>query len=306
MKMTKEQLFEAALALNGDDKKYQITVEGDTIVTRVKWMDATFFSPDAITTEMQEFEYRVRIVSNGKYTELDKSVSKKKSAGRGGVDMNKSVFVGKQVSFSKTIGVGKDHQTGETGIISNTFYSEEYKAPVRNLLKEFGYKKKMSTMGKILLIGGIVAAVIAAVVIVLFCLFGNKHPVSVENFESIAKDYGYQVAVDRNLESRYDHVQSVRIALDSPDDYQIDLYVLINEDYAKQVFETNKIQLQQLADSSSSKVSSSVSVFNYDKYAASTSDSYLYVARIDNTVVFAKTGIEDQSEVEAFINAIGY
>ena len=52
MKFTKQQLFESALALNGDDKKYVITVEGDKIITRVKWMDAVFFSPTAISDEM--------------------------------------------------------------------------------------------------------------------------------------------------------------------------------------------------------------------------------------------------------------
>lgn len=43
MKYTKEQLFESALALNGDDKKYIITVEDNKIITRIKWMDAVFF-----------------------------------------------------------------------------------------------------------------------------------------------------------------------------------------------------------------------------------------------------------------------
>jgi len=306
MKMTREELFQAALALNGEDKKYQITVEGDTIVTRVKWMDATFFSPDAITAEMQEFEYRVRIFSNGKYTELDKSVSTKKSAGHGGVGMNKSVFVGKQISFNKTVGVGQDNTTGEVGIIHNTFYSEEYKAPVRNLLQAAEYKKKMGTTGKIFLFGGIGVAVILAIVLTVLLLIGNKQAITVGKFEEFARSKGYRVATDYRLQGSTGDIKENRIAQDQSDDYQVEFYVLADADTAKQFFALNKNMLQESASASSGSGYNAVNTSNYEMFAASTTSDYLFVARIDNTVVFSIAGIEDKAEVEAFIKGIGY
>ena len=43
--MKKEEVLSKALSLNNDTKNYVVTVEEDKIITQVKWMDATFFSP---------------------------------------------------------------------------------------------------------------------------------------------------------------------------------------------------------------------------------------------------------------------
>ncbi len=90
--MNKNEIFEKALALNGDDKKYQITVEDDKIITRVKWMDATFFAPGTVSDEVRNFEYIVKIHNNGKYSELTKSSETTKSVSAGGASYSKKVL----------------------------------------------------------------------------------------------------------------------------------------------------------------------------------------------------------------------
>lgn len=304
--MNKEQLFEQALALNGNDKKYVITVEENKIITRVKWMDATFFSPGSVSNEMREFEYTVEIATNGKYRELDKSVSASKSLNSNGASYNKSIFVGKQISFDKTIGVGKNKQDGETGIINASFNSEEYKAPVRNLLKDFGYKKKMGILGKIFICASVfaIAAIIAAVI--LNVNLNNKEPVSAKEFESIAKSNGYIVGIDDQLENSYDYIKNVRIAIDKEDDYQVDLYILTDDEYAEKVFENNKAEFEDIVEDEGNSSYRKTSSSKYDRYSATTSESYLYVARIENTVVYANVDIENKKEVQAFIKELGY
>lgn len=139
--MTRQEVLDGALALNGADKKYTITVEGNTIITQTKWMDAVLFAQDSITDEVRSFKFTVELGDDNTWTELDRSSATRKSAGPGGFSMGYSSFSGKQISFNKTIAIGKDRNTGETGVVSITFNSEEFKQPVRDYLTACGWKR---------------------------------------------------------------------------------------------------------------------------------------------------------------------
>lgn len=139
--MNMQEVLQGALSLNGDDKKYVITVEGNQIITTIKWMDAVFFAPGSVTDEIKEFKFIAKLNDNGTWLEVDESKSIKKSAGMGGLSMNYSSFKGKEISFNKTIGIGKNREDGSVGVIKTEFNSEEYKKPVSEYLASCGYKK---------------------------------------------------------------------------------------------------------------------------------------------------------------------
>ena len=139
--MNIQEVLQGALALNGDDKKYSVTVEGDKIITTVKWMDAVFFAPNSVTDEVRQFKFIAKLNDNNTWLEIDESKSVKKSAGMGGLSMNYSSFKGKEISFNKTIGIGKNREDGSVGVIKIEFNSEEYKKPVSEYLASCGYKK---------------------------------------------------------------------------------------------------------------------------------------------------------------------
>lgn len=139
--MNIQAVLKGALALNGDDKKYSVAVEDDKIITTVKWMDAVFFAPDSVTDEVRQFKFIAKLNDNNTWLELDESKSVKKSVGMGGFSMNYSGFKGKEISFNKTVGVGKDRETGSVGVVKIEFNSEEYKKPVSEYLASCGYKK---------------------------------------------------------------------------------------------------------------------------------------------------------------------
>ena len=168
--MKKEEILSQVLLLNDDSKNYVVTVEDDRIITQVKWMDATFFSPTQITNEMRDFKYVVQLHNNGKYSEIDESVATTTSVSGSGFNKKFSAFKGKSITFNKTIGVGHDNNTGETGIISNTFYSEDYKKPVREFLKQCGYKRKMSSFAKGMIIATISVLLICVVALTIVFL----------------------------------------------------------------------------------------------------------------------------------------
>ncbi|MBQ8249730.1 MAG: hypothetical protein IJY93_07630 [Clostridia bacterium] len=128
--------------MNKDGQKYKITVDGDKIVTEVKWMDAVLFSPSAVTDEMREFKFIVQVNDDGTWSEIDESKQVSKRIGAGGLSMNYSSFRGKQISFNKTVAIGKNRDDAEVGIVNITFNSEEYKKPVRDYLTANGFKKE--------------------------------------------------------------------------------------------------------------------------------------------------------------------
>jgi len=54
-------LAQAPEALNKPDQPWEATVEGDSIVARWKWMDATFFSAHSVTDETRAYTFTVTL-----------------------------------------------------------------------------------------------------------------------------------------------------------------------------------------------------------------------------------------------------
>lgn len=140
---TKEQILaNAEASLNKADQPWEVKVEGDTIVATWKWMDATFFSPTEISDEVKEFKFQVTLLDNGKWKEMDYSSSKSTSGGFGGFGMSSSTFIGHSYNKSVTIGLGKNKDTGESGVVKFDFDTSKIKEPIREFLKSCGWKKK--------------------------------------------------------------------------------------------------------------------------------------------------------------------
>jgi len=138
-------LAHAAEQLNRPDEPWFVTVQGDSIVAQWKWMDAAWFAPGSVTSDVQSFTYTVTLKDGGKYKELDTSESKSSGVSLSGGTLSfgtsGSTFKGKQMGKSFQFGTGQDRNTGQTGFISVQFDTERVKKPVRAYLEACGYKK---------------------------------------------------------------------------------------------------------------------------------------------------------------------
>ena len=141
----KKVLAEAAAALNKPDQPWEATIEGDSIVARWKWMDATFFAPNEVNDQTKQFTFIVTLGGNGKWKETDKTESGssgvKMSGGKLSFGGSSSTFIGKTSQKSFQFGVGKDNQTGQAGIIGFKFDTAKVKQPIRDYLTSCGWKK---------------------------------------------------------------------------------------------------------------------------------------------------------------------
>ena len=145
MLMEKQKvLTDAPGALNRPDQPWEAVIEGDSIVARWKWMDATFFSPMDITNAVKEYSFTVKLNDNGKYVETDKTEQKSMGVGFSGGKVkfgsSSNTFMGKTSQKSFQFGIGKNNQTGDVGIIGFKFDTSAVKQPIREYLAACGWE----------------------------------------------------------------------------------------------------------------------------------------------------------------------
>jgi len=145
--MTDKQkvLADATGTLNKQDQPWEVTVEGDSIVARWRWKDATLFGFGEISNEVRDYKFIVTLTDKGKWKEKDKTSNQSsgikinKGKGRKGKSMNS--FSGNTSQKSISFGVGKNNATGETGVVRFDFDTSKVKKPVREYLTACGWKK---------------------------------------------------------------------------------------------------------------------------------------------------------------------
>lgn len=138
-------LIDAPGSLNRPNQPWELTIEGDSIVARWKWMDAAFFAPHEVNDETRAFTFIVTLDNKGKWKEIDKTENKlagvKMSGGKVSFGSSSSTFVGKTNKKSVQFGVGKNNQTGQAGIVGFKFDTTAVKQPIRDYLSACGWKK---------------------------------------------------------------------------------------------------------------------------------------------------------------------
>ena len=121
--MTKQEALQGALALNGSDKQYTVTVEGDTITIQSK------FSANATGTRTGTFRCVAHLNDDNTYVETHSARDGRRS------QFGKVVKVQKSISF--TFGGGSD----KVEVEKESFNSEDIKKILREYLDGCGYKR---------------------------------------------------------------------------------------------------------------------------------------------------------------------
>ena len=121
--MTKQEVLQGALTLNGSDKQYTVTVESDTITIQSK------FSANATGTKTGTFRCVAHLNDDNTYVETHSARDGRRS------QFGKVVKVQKSISF--TFGGGSDTVEVE----KESFNSEAIKKILREYLDGCGYKR---------------------------------------------------------------------------------------------------------------------------------------------------------------------
>ena len=121
--MTKQEVLQGALALNGSDKKYTVTVEGDKIIIQAN------YSANAIRTRIGTFRSVAHLNDDNTYTETHSSNDGRRMQG------GKVIKVKKSISF--TFGGGNN----KVEVEKESFNSQDVKKILRDYLENCGYKR---------------------------------------------------------------------------------------------------------------------------------------------------------------------
>lgn len=144
MKSKEEILANIVNDLSTSEKNWTISVEGNQIIACWKWKDGTFFSTESITDEVREYKFVVTLLDNGKWKELDITNDTEKgiNLSEGKASFNKSFFIGNKTEKSFEFSFGKKRDEDNFGIQKTTFDTNLIKQPIRDYLKQCGWKKK--------------------------------------------------------------------------------------------------------------------------------------------------------------------
>ena len=132
----------------------------------------------------------------------------------------------------------------------------------------------------------------------------NKTAITSDKFISIMEEENFDIVNALEQFSDYDEIKEAYIALEDDGDYQIEFYVLDNDNNAIKLYNHNK----EIFEDSKGSVSSytNVDLNNINKYTLSTNGKFNIVSRIDNTMIYLSVDYEFKDEVIDILKKLGY
>lgn len=153
----------------------------------------------------------------------------------------------------------------------------------------------------VLLISLIVVA--AAAVVLLVVVDHEKESMTAWEFYDEMEDEGY-VLVDITEQYAAYGINEAYLAAKPDRSYQIEFYVLASESNAISMFESNKEYFKDRAGAK--RVTSSYGFGNYDIYSLTSEGDFMYLCRIDNTLLYIDVDDTYKKEVKEIIDELDY
>lgn len=138
-------------------------------------------------------------------------------------------------------------------------------------------------------------------VLVLFSLTAckEKRELTVKEMNDILSDKGFFV---NDLSSQMEDKQIKVVNVANNGKYQIEYYVFVTEEAAKEAFNRNIKSFEDMNKTRGKKTNKD----NYDKYTQKLSDTYNSLTRIGKTLVYASINIEYKNDFNKVLKALNY
>ena len=130
----------------------------------------------------------------------------------------------------------------------------------------------------------------------------NKEAISTSEFVEIATSKGYETI---DITDRYVDYDQVKEATKiSEEGFDIEFYVLNSTSDAKEMYEKNKKILDDNKDGMSTDTT--VTAGNYVTYDLKTTDNYIHLCQVDNTMLYVNVESGYQNKTNELIDELGY
>lgn len=143
--------------------------------------------------------------------------------------------------------------------------------------------------------------IICCVMLLALTGCGNKKAITTNEFSNIAKNNGLEIFDTTDQYAGY--IEEGLIAY-KEDEWQIEFYILENDEKAISMFDTNKENFEESKGTSSTELSTTLG--NYSTYELKSNGYFMYVARVDNTLLFVHVEDDYEDNVKTIIKELGY
>lgn len=145
---------------------------------------------------------------------------------------------------------------------------------------------------------------IAILLLSLFTLTGcfTKQALTTDEVKSKVSEIGFNVSDAKSEYADYDHIiESLELGNSN---FYIQFFVVNDEEKAKILFNNNKEIID--GNRNGTYKNSSTSGKNYETYELESDGKYMYVSRIDNTIIYANEKVEYKEEIRKIIDTLKY
>ena len=150
----------------------------------------------------------------------------------------------------------------------------------------------------------VVLAIIAIICVAVMTTTGGKKAITIEEFDAKAKELGYIMSEVQNSTTDEEEITGSKAAIKEDYSYLVIFYTLKDNDAANSFYNKQKENYEKSKQEGTEAVEKSGK--NYETYTLKSDSKYMYVARVDNTVVQLSVNEESEQEVSAFIQKLGY
>lgn len=142
-------------------------------------------------------------------------------------------------------------------------------------------------------------------IIMIFTLTGcTKLALHPDDVTTIISNLGHKVEDISDKYTDYDNIVKVLKIKDIEDRWEIEYYLLKDLHSAERMYQEN-FELFNLFESQATFYSE-VNQGNYSTYKLQTSGSYMYLSRVDNTLLYIDVNILHKNIMEEIITALAY
>lgn len=153
-------------------------------------------------------------------------------------------------------------------------------------------------------IKSILSIVLCLLVVFLVTGCENKKAIGADDFKSIAEENNLTVSSILDQYKDEDKIASADFAVSEDDSWGFAFYVFDDVNGAVTMYNNNKAKFEENKEGIYSH--SEVTLNNYATYSLTSNGEYMYLSRIDNTLVYARVSESYKDEVTEITQQLGY
>jgi len=129
----------------------------------------------------------------------------------------------------------------------------------------------------------------------------SKTSITTNAFSVILKKHDFEIIDISEQYKKYEDIKTIFIGKNK-EKYQIEYYVLKDEETTKKIFNKNLNNLSSL----SSGVKTKTEGDNFIKYTITTNTYYVVLSKVENTFIYVETPSEYQTEINEILKEMNY